>query len=113
MTRPYLPSRNIEIDEDDWERFQSLTDAQQDAEGERVNREFEAFLKAKSAIEEYRYWRRYILTSIMENRRRLRTPSLCTIEFVTDMWRKSIKRSQISLVKWRTFRATGIFPGSD
>lgn len=113
MTKPYLPSRSLEIDETEWEDWMSMTDAQMDAESDRVNKEFSAFLKAMTPLQEYRYWRRYILTSIMENRRRLRTPSLCTIQIVTEMWRKSIKRSQISLVKWRTFRATGTFPGSD
>lgn len=110
--KPYLPNRDLAIDEVDWERYLSLSEAEADAECEAVNREFEAFLRAMTPLQEYRYWRRYILTSIMQNRRRLRDPKLARIEIIDQMWRESIKRSQHSLLKHRHHLRTGVWPGA-
>lgn len=82
-----------------------------DAENEAVNRQFEEFQNAMTPIQSYRYWRRYILTSIMENRRRLRNPKLARIDVIDQMFRDSIKRSQHSLAKHRHHLRTGIWPG--
>src|SRR6266550_8941880 len=101
MAKSYLPSPDREIDDAEWERVMSLSEAQIDAEWNAIDREYTAFLKSMSRLEEYRYWRRYILTSIMENRRRLRDPSISRIEIIDRMWRNSIKRSQRSLYKHR------------
>ena len=111
MVRPYLPSRDIEIDEDDFALFCEMTEEQVEAEGKRVNDDFAAMLNRMTPLQEYRYWRRYILTNIMENRRRLRDPKLARIEIIDQMWRKSIKRSQRSLLKHRQHLRTGIWPG--
>lgn len=107
----YLPSRDSELDDAEWECVMSMSEAQIEAEWQSVNREYEAFLNSMSRLQEYRYWRRYILTSIMENRRRLRNPDLCQIEIIQQMWRESIKRSQISLSKHRHHLQTGTWPG--
>ena len=111
MVKPYLPSRDIEIDEVEWERYQSLSETQADAELEAANRQYAEFLNAMTPLQEYRYWRRYILTSIMENRRRLRNPNLARVAIIDQMWRESIKRSQHSLLKHRHHLRTGVWPG--
>lgn len=110
--RPYLPSRDSEPDEVEWDIYMSMSDAEIEAEGERVNREFQEFHDAMTPLEQYRYWRRYVLTSIMTNRRRLRDPKLNTVEFISNLWRAGIKKSQLSLVKHRHHFKTGVWPGS-
>lgn len=112
MSEPYLPSRDNDPDDAEWEIFMSMSDAEIDAESERVQREFVAFLNAMTPLEQYRYWRNYVLTSIMTNRRRLRDPKLNTIDIISRMLRESIKRSQLSLVKQRHHLRTGVWPGS-
>lgn len=110
--KPYLPSPDREIDDAEWERHMSMCETQIEVEWQSITREYEAFLKSMSRLEEYRYWRRYILTSIMQNRRRLRNPSLTRIEIIDQMFRESIKRSQLSLSKHRHHLQTGIWPGA-
>lgn len=61
--------------------------------------------------ESYRFWRRYVLTSILENRRRLRDQNLARIDCVDQMFRDGIKRSQRSLLKHRHHFQTGMWPG--
>lgn len=56
-------------------------------------------------------YRRSSLELILTNRRRLRDPQLNTIPFITEMWRKSVRRSQLRLVKLRAWRSTGVYPG--
>ncbi len=109
--KPYLPSRDNEIDDVEWERVMSLSEAQIDAEWHAIDREYTSFLRSMSRLEKYRYWRRYILTSIMENRRRLRDPTISRIEIIDRMWRDSIKKSQCSLSKRRHHLKTGTWPG--
>jgi hypothetical protein len=112
MSKPYLPSRDVEIDEAEWDRAMTLSEAQLDTELEVAERRFDAMLKAMTPLQEYRYWRRYVLTSIMENRRRLRDTKLARIDVIDEMWRNGIKRSQRSLLKHRHHLRTGIWPGS-
>lgn len=112
MSQPYLPNRDHEIDDAEWQRVMALSEAQIEAEWQAIDREYTEFLKAMTRMEEYRYWRRYILISIMENRRRLRNPNLARIEIIDQMWRESIKRSQRSLWKHRHHLRTGVWPGS-
>lgn len=111
MTDSYLPSRDNHFDEVEMERWMELSESEADREVEAADREYSAFLNSMTPLESYRYWRRYVLTSIMENRRRLRKPELCTIEFVTQMWKDGIKRSQHSLLKHRHNFRTGMWPG--
>lgn len=109
--KPYLPSRDSHFDEAEWDRWMTLSEAEADREVAAADREYTDFLNAMTPLQEYRYWRRFVLTSIMENRRRLRNPALCQIEIITQMWRDGIKRSQQSLLKHRHHFQTGIWPG--
>lgn len=109
--RPYLPSRGNEIDEAEWDRWMTLIESEAEAEVAAADREFEEFCKAMTPLQSYRYWRRFVLTSIMENRRRLRDPKLARIEFVDQFFRDCIKRSQLSLLKHRHHFQTGQWPG--
>lgn len=111
MSKSYLPSRSTEIDEAEWDRWMTLSDAQMDAEVEAEDRKFTEFLDAMTPLQSYRYWRHFILTSIMENRRRLVDPKLARIAIVDQMFRDGIKRSQHSLLKHRHHLRTGIWPG--
>lgn len=111
MAEPYLPSRDVDFDDTDWDRWMELTEEQANAEVEAADREFSEYLNSMTPLQSYRYWRRFLLTSIMENRRRLRNPALCQIDFVTQMWRDGIKRSQHSLLKHRHHLQTGTYPG--
>lgn len=112
MSKPYLPHREPAIDDDEFALFCEMSEQQVDAEMERVNSEFAAMLAKMTPLQEYRYWRRYILTTIMANRRRLRNPSLTQIEFVNQLWRDSIRKSQQSLLKHRHHLHTGVWPGN-
>lgn len=107
--KPYLPSR--EIDDTDLDRFMELSEEEATAEIEAAEREYAEFLDAMTPLQSYRYWRRFCLLSIMENRRRLRNPALCRVEIITQMWRDGIKRSQRSLLKYRHHFQTGVWPG--
>ena len=109
--KPYLPSRDHELDEAEWDRWVALSEEQIQAEIDAANREFADFLNTMTPLQHYRYWRRYILTSIMENRRRLRDPALAHISIIDQMFRDGIKRSQRSLLKHRHQFRTGVWPG--
>jgi len=108
--KPYLPSPEGP-DDDEYERFMSLSESEADAELEQANREFSEFCGKMTLLQEYRYWRRYILTTIMQNRRRLRNPALARIEVIDEMWRQGIRKSQQCLLKHRHHLRTGIWPG--
>lgn len=109
---PYLPSREVEIDEDEFALFCEMTEEESEAEVARAEKEFFDGVDRMTPLAQYRYWRRYVLTSIMENRRRLRDPKLARIEVIDELWRNSIKRSQQSLLKHRHKLHTGQWPGS-
>lgn len=109
--RPYLPSRNIDIDDAEWDRWMTLSESQAAAEVEAADREFDNFLAAMTPLQAYRFWRRYVLTSIMENRRRLVDPKLARIAIVDQMFRDGIKKSQRSLLKHRHHFQTRVWPG--
>lgn len=109
--RPYLPSRGNEIDEAEWDRWMTLSESEAEAEVAAADREFDEFCKSMTPLQSYRFWRRYILISIMENRRRLRDPNLARIAIVDQMFREGIKRSQRSLLKQRHHFQTGFWPG--
>jgi hypothetical protein len=109
--KPYLPSRSNEFDDAEWDRWMTLTEEQANAEVEAADREFADFVNAMTPLEAYRFWRRYILISIMENRRRLVDPKLARIAIVDQMFRDGIKKSQHSLLKHRHHLRTGVWPG--
>lgn len=110
-TRPYLPSRGDEIDEAEWSRWMTLSESEAEAEVAAADRDFQKFCNSMSPLQSYRFWRRYVLISIMENRRRLRDPRLARIAIVDQMFREGIKRSQRSLLKHRHHFQTGQWPG--
>jgi hypothetical protein len=112
MVKSYLTETESHFDDEvEMDRWMKMTEAEQEREVKAADREFSEFLDAMSPLESYRYWRRFVLTSIMENRRRLRNPALCQIDFVTQMWRDGIKNSQRSLLKHRHHFQTGVWPG--
>lgn len=111
MPKPYLPSRDDDFDEAEWDRWMTLSEEEAEAEVAAADREFVKFLDGMTPLQHYRYWRRFILTSIMENRRRLVNPDLARIATIDQMFRDGIKRSQHSLLKHRHHLRTGIWPG--
>lgn len=88
-----------------------MSDAQQDAIVEREMAEYNRWRDSLSMAQQIVIDRRNALRRIMENRARLKRPELCTIEYVANMWREGIRRNQIRLVKIRTWRSTGVYPG--
>jgi len=106
-------SNNIEDDDDDldWEDWLKLTDEQQEAaityEVAELKRKFDAMTISKQ-IAHNRY---FILRHIRMNRARLNDPKLNHIDAINQIWAGSIKRSQMRLLKLRTWRTTGIYPG--
>jgi|GEM_PF-4006157 len=112
MTDGYLPTPSIEIDQDEFDLFCELTEEQADAAVAREDKKFNDMLDRMTPLEQYRYWRRFILISIIANRRRLRDPSLARIEFIDQLWRDSIKKSQHNLLKHRHHLRTGVWPGA-
>ena len=110
-SRSYLPSRESSFDEAEWDRWMTLSESEAEAEVAAADREFEKFCNSMSPLQSYRFWRRYVLISIIENRRRLRDPKLARIAFVDQIFRDGIKRSQRSLLKHRHHFQTGQWPG--
>lgn len=101
-------------DEDDWDYWMNASEAELSAEEVRLNRELEENGRRLAALpiaEQVAFYRWKALTSITENRERLRRPELNTIEFVSNLWREGIRRNQVRLLKLRTWRATGVYPG--
>lgn len=93
------------------EEWMAKTDAQQEAE---INREIDKYNRWYDSLtmqQQIRVDTNRAMRSIMENRRRLRDPKLCTIEYVVGLWKEGLRRNQRQLVKIRTWRSTGIYPG--
>lgn len=100
------------------ERYLAMTPAEQVAEDARLDaeisnlmRERESWLDSLPLARRVAYFRRSWLRNIRENRRRLRTPELCQMEIIAQMWRDSIRAGQLALVKLRVWRSTGTYPG--
>lgn len=74
--------------------------------------ELDRRLSSMTLPQQVAHHRHFLLKDLLKNRERLRTPELCTIDCITQMWRDSIKRCQVRLVKLRSWRATGIYPGA-
>jgi len=102
-------------DEDaDWDWYIHASEAEIAAEERRLNAEVAESERefAKLPIDvQIKHMRRWTLQSIRANRRRLRDPQLNTIDYVTEMWRKGIRRGQRRLLELRAWRSTGIYPG--
>lgn len=102
----------IDDDDDlDMDEWMAMSDAERDAAEAREWRKYDNWRNSLTIEQEIRVDTRSALHSIMENRRRLRTPHLCTIPFITELWKEGIRRRQRQLVKLRIFRSTGARPG--
>lgn len=98
-------------EDEDWDDWLDMTDAEKDAALERSMNEHERWYKGLTREQQIAYHRRSALRMIRDNRRRLRTPSLCTIEYVVGLWREGVRRNQRRLLKIREWRRTGVYPG--
>jgi hypothetical protein len=93
------------------EEWMDMTEAQQDAALNREMDKYNRWYDHLTLKQKIRVDTRSAMRSIKENRRRLQTPELCTIEYVVGLWRDGLRRGQLRLVKIRAWRATGIYPG--
>lgn len=93
------------------EEWMAMTDAQQDAELNREMDKYNRWYDSLTLKQQIHVNTRNAMRSIMENRERLRKPELCTIEYVVGLWKEGIRRNQRRLVKIRSWRSTGIYPG--
>lgn len=98
-------------DDVDLEEWLDLTDEQQTAMLDREMMALQRKLDAMTIPQQVAHHRYFVLKSIMDNRRRLKTPHLCTIPIIVQCWRDGIKRCQKRLLKLRIWRATGTYPG--
>lgn len=53
VTPPYLPSRDSELDDAEWDRWMSLSEAEAEAEVAAAVRELDSFLAAMSPLQSY------------------------------------------------------------
>ena len=90
---------------------QDDADEPREAEISREESKYERWYASLTLAQQIRVETRSALRRIMENRRRLRDPTLCTIEYVVGLWKGSIRRNQLRLVKIRIWRSTGVYPG--
>jgi hypothetical protein len=112
MSKPYLPGRDqLLTNDEDWDRFMHLSDAEAEAEVLSHELEFWRFISEMDGVQQYRFWRHYILTSIMENRRRLRNPELHHLDIIDKIWRDAIRHAQRKLLQHRIHLKTGVWPG--
>lgn len=88
------------------------TDKERDAEFARLEAKYIAWRDSLTPQQEYRVDRGSLLRAIRDNRRRLRDPTLARIEVIDELWRQHIRRNQVRLLELRTWRATGVYPGS-
>jgi hypothetical protein len=93
------------------EEWMAKTDAQQEAEIASEMDKYNRWFDSLTLDQQIRVERGAALRRIMENRARLRRPELCTIEYVVGLWKAGVRRNQRRLVKIRTWRSTGIYPG--
>ena len=91
--------------------WMDMTEEQQEAEIDREVAKYERWYDGLTLAQQIRVETRSAMRRIMENRRRLRDPTLCTIEYVVGLWKGSIRRNQLRLVKIRIWRSTGVYPG--
>jgi hypothetical protein len=97
-----------DIDMDEWMKF---SDEQMEAILAREVAQYNRLYDAMTLKQQITYETRSALRRIMENRIRLSNPTLCTIEYVTQMWRDGLRRNQRKLLKIRIWRQTGVYPG--
>ncbi len=93
-------------DDEDWDRWMSLTDAEQDAELRRATDEFTRVTNAMTLAQHAVALRRMAVANCLTVRRTIALMDL-------PIFHENLRRSQRSLLKIRAYRATGIYPGSD
>ena len=93
-------------DDEEWERWMALTDAEQDAEMRRTLDEFNRVTAAMTLEQHAAALRRTAVRSCLNWRRLLRSWDVA-------VFREHLRGSQKRLVKIRSYRATGIYPGDD
>lgn len=84
----------------------------EDARLDAMMAELDRNLSAMTIPQQVAHHRHFLLKDIMNNRRRIRDPNLNTIDVISRMWRDGLRRQQLRLVKLRSWRATGTYPGS-
>lgn len=99
-----------EIDEAEWDRWMSLSEAEQEAELRQVEAEYHRWIDSMSAAAYYRYQRGSWLRIAAKSRRFLRARH--GIEVLDEITRDRLRLAQVTMVKLRIFRATGSWPGS-
>ncbi len=93
-----------EIDDEEWDRWMSLTEAEQDAELRAEVERFDRVTDAMSLRQHAAALRRMVLGNCLSSRRLLRQLDI-------EIFRESLRQAQKSLVKIRAYRTTGIYPG--
>ena len=103
-------------DEDlEWEEFMELADEQAEAVADREMARYQRMLDSMTPAQWYRYQRGSALRSIAEARRFLAEPmpnGHDRFECIDDVQRRRLASSRVRLVKLRTFRSTGVWPGT-
>ena len=109
------PMDDDEFDDDEFDYWFNASDAEVRREDARINAEFAELdrkLNAMTVQQQVAHHRHFLLKDLLENRRRLRDPLLNTIDIISQMWRDGIRKRQMSLLKLRTWRTTGVYPGT-
>ena len=99
------------MDDIEWEEWLELTDDQQEAIIDREMAALQRKLDAMTVAQQVAHHRHFTLESIRENRARLHNPKLARIEIIDQLFRESIRRSRLRLLKLRIWRSTGTYPG--
>jgi len=102
-------------EDDEFEYWMNASEEEVEREEARISSAFDELDRKLSRLPipmQVAHHRHFLLRDIITNRRRLRNPSLCEIECIEEMWRKSIRRGQMRLLQLRAWRSTGIYPGS-
>lgn len=103
------------MDDDEFDYWFNASDAEVAREEARLDArmaELERRLSAMTIPQQVAHHRHFLLIDILENRRRLLDPKLNQIECISQMWRDGLRRKQVRLAKLRSWRATGVYPGS-
>jgi hypothetical protein len=93
-------------DDEEWDRWMALTEAEQDAELRRANEELDRVTAAMTLAQNAAALRRMAVANCLAARRVLALMDLPT-------FREGLRQSQRSLLKIREYRKTGIYPGGD
>jgi hypothetical protein len=99
------------VDDLEWDEWMKLTDDQQEAIIDREMKELEDALEAMTVPQQVAHHRHFCLLNIVRARKFLRNPEMRRVEVIDEHFKGSIKRSQVRLLKLRSWRATGTYPG--